>query len=387
MRIYIYHPLEFHFHSGITLGVIHEYLHLARLGHEIFLYGSYQDEAGFDEIRAYIGEEKIHLLVRKGPLEQWRTRLKIAFLFSALRDRAPGKVFVTRHFNKAMDLKWLKPLLGSSCRALYEAHEDGFPHLLPTKRNEDVAGLKKKTATLLGLIDGLLLNNFSQEVILKQEFTSYPPLINLPNGVDLDHFSQAAPPPWSKDGPFVVTYTGQFTAWKNVELLFAAVGQLDHRFTLRIAGGKGGSGGFAASQSHIREMEKKHALTGRVDFRGFVQPRVLVEEVLNGSSVLALPMGDNMRARYLTSPMKLFEAMATRVPIVAVDFPSVHLVTGTDSAFLARPDPADFARAIQAAALTPAPEERIQRQNAIARQFTHTVRAARFHRWLTETLQ
>ncbi|MBF0181348.1 MAG: glycosyltransferase [Magnetococcales bacterium] len=386
MRIYIYQPLEFHFHSGITLGVIQEYLHLARLGHEVFVYGSYTDPAGFQEIRDFIGAQNIHLLAREGPLEKWRTPMKLRFLFKALTDRKPGKVFVTRHFNKALDLVWLKPLLGSSCIHIYEAHEDGFPHLLPVKRQENVEKIRKQTETILRLNHGLLLNNFSQEVILHREFATHPPVINLPNGVDPELFSQAVPPPWSDSGPFVVTYTGQFTAWKNVELLFAAVGQLDERFSLRISGGKSGAG-HAESLEYVMAMARKHGLEGRVDFRGFVSRKALIEEVLNGSSVLAMPMGDNMRARYLTSPMKLFEAMATRIPIAAIDFPSVNLVIGPDTAFLAQSDPADFARAIRAAALDIAERpERIARQNAIGRQFTHAVRAERYHRWLTETL-
>ncbi|MBF0463163.1 MAG: glycosyltransferase family 4 protein [Magnetococcales bacterium] len=384
MRIYLYQPLDFHFHSGVVLSVIHEYVHLARLGHEIFLYGTYEDEAAFREIGDYIGTAKVHLLVRKGPLARWRGRLKVRFLWSAIRDRAPGKLFVTRHFSKALDLQWLKPLLGRSCRFVYEAHEDAFPHLLASPPAREL--LKKKTEKIFRLNDGLLLNNFSQEMILQQEFTHYPPRINLPNGVDLDGFAKAVPPPWRAEGPFVVTYVGQFTAWKNCEMLFAALARLDARFTLRIAGGKGGAQGFAASQAYVTRLVEQYGLAGRVDFRGFVQPRVLVEEVLKGSSVLTLPMGDNMRARYLTSPLKLFEAMATGIPLVAVDFPSVNLVIGPETAFLCQPNPDDFARAIREAALEEERTARIQRMNAIAQQFTHTRRAERYHRWLTETL-
>ncbi|MBF0402271.1 MAG: glycosyltransferase [Magnetococcales bacterium] len=384
MRIYLYQPLDFHFHSGVVLSVLREYLHLTHHGHEIFLYGTYEDEAAFQEIRDYIGDARIHLLTRKGPLDQWRSRLKFRFLWSAIRDRAPGKLFVTRHFSKALDVRWLKPLLGRSCRFVYEAHEDAFPHLLPVHHKQSVAAIKRKTETIFRLNDGLLLNNFSQEMVLAQAFDRHPPCINLPNGVDIDHFSKAMPPPWRPEGPFVVTYVGQFTAWKNVEMLFAALERLDARFCLRIAGGKGGELGFAAGQHYVNRMVDKYGLAGRVDFRGFVQPSLLVAEVLNGSSVLTLPMGDNVRARYLTSPMKLFESMATGIPVVAVNFPSVNRVIGPDVAFLAEPDPQSFADAIQAAALATDRVERVQRMNLLARQFTHTVRAERYHRWLTE---
>ncbi|MBF0421459.1 MAG: glycosyltransferase family 4 protein [Magnetococcales bacterium] len=386
MRIYFYHPIEFNFHSGITLGVIRDYTSLAKNNHEIYLYGTYSDDNGFAEIVDFIGDAPVRLMVRRGSLKQWRSLLKLFFLWKVLTDRQPGKVFVTRHLNKACDLLWLRPFLGRNCITVYEAHEDAFPHMTSDKPITIINRIKNKTEKVFKVLDGIILNNKSQDVALKNEFTSYPNTIIIPSGVEIERFARAISIPYHTDGPFIITYTGQFTAWKNVEMLFAAVGQLDQRYRLRIAGGKSGLSGYTETLEYLKRMEDMYGLQGRIDFRGFVQPTRLVDEVLHGSSVLAIPLGDNLRSRYLTSPLKLFEAMATSIPVVAVDFPSINLITGRNTVFLCQPNAEDFARAIQEAVHTPDRLERCRRMNEIVLQYSHIARAEHYHRWLTKTL-
>jgi len=152
---------------------------------------------------------------------------------------------------------------------------------------------------------------------------------------------------------------------------------LGGRYQLRIAGGKGND----ESKKYILQLTEEYNLTGRVDFRGFVKPGKLVSHVLNGSSVLLLPLGDNIESKYFTSPMKLFEYMATAIPVVSVNHPSVNMITGEDTVFLASTDPVDFARAIQEASCCE-DSERIRKMNKIAANYSYENRARCFSEFI-----
>ena len=383
-RIFYFHPLVFHFNSGMTLQVVRDFTHLSSLGYEAYLYGTYTDEESFAAVKRYIGDAPVRLTVLKGTEKRMRHLVKALFLWRMFLLCRRGSFVIARHYNQAMGLLrtrqlFRRPLL------LLELHETAFPHLIEYKRGMGVPELKRLSQEVIGRADGLILTNFSQEVMLKREFTGLPPYEVFPNGVERERFTAVLPniptdgPGLDAGGRAVVTYAGQFAKWKNVELLFASVALLDSRFSLRIAGGKGDE----KSIRLVERLTERYKLQGRVDYRGFVPPEKLAGEVLDGSSVLALPLGDNVQAKYFTSPMKLFEYMATGVPVVAVDYPSVSMVTGGDSVFLSENDPAAFAKAITTAVTAPDRAERVARMNSLSGRYTYEERSRRLHAWLT----
>jgi glycosyltransferase involved in cell wall biosynthesis len=83
-----------------------------------------------------------------------------------------------------------------------------------------------------------------------------------------------------------------------------------------------------------------------VDYIGFLQPSELAEKALNNSSVLVVPLSNHPIAQYATSPMKLVEYMATKIPIVAVDHPSITTLAGSESIHLSTTDPIEFYKTI-----------------------------------------
>jgi glycosyltransferase involved in cell wall biosynthesis len=374
-RIYYYHPVVFNFNSGMTLQIIRDLVYLCRLGYEACLFGTYTDEHAFAEVRKYIGDAPVRLTVKKGTDKRWRGWLKFFLILKMLADRDPGKIIFGRVYGKMRELIYLRPLLRKPVLVL-EFHENAFPHLLPPKHGKSAPEIKDMCQKVIERLDGLSFNNFSQEIILKKEFRDWPSYFIFPNGVEWELFSKARPSE-GKDR-LIVTYTGQFTGWKNIGLLFEAVALLDDRFVLRIAGGKGDE----ASRRLIEQLTASHGLDGRVEYLGFISPEEVVSKALDGSSVLALPLGDNMESRYFTSPMKLFEYMATGIPVVAVDQPSVRLITGEDSVFLSPNEPTSFAMAIMEAAASK-DTARTGRMNAIARRYTYEKRAAALDAWLT----
>lgn len=376
MDLYYCFPLTLHFNSGQTLQVIQDYVALAQHGYTIHLYGTYEDETGFQELLGAIKDHPVHLSYRKGNSKWNRNLLKCLQLAAICCNRNP-KILVSRNVNKMAEILALRWAMGPAT-CVWERHEDAIPYLLERADASKKTTQKHQMQRLLSKTDGLVLTNASQEELFKQEFASLPLYSILPNGVDQRLFSQAYPE--RNTDQITLTYTGQFTRWKNVELLFQALAYLPKNYRLRLAGGKGDG----SSNHWVNTMVAHYGLEGRVDYLGFIPPANLVVQAVQGSAALLLPLGNNMESRYFTSPMKLVEAMATRIPVVAVDFPSVRGLAGTDTVYLAPNEPEQFAAAIQQAMSDPEQGDRIDRMNLRAKHYTHQARAEKYHAFLKE---
>lgn len=367
MNIYYYHPLDLSFTSAQTLQVVRDAVHLSRQGHRLHLYGTWRDRDALMEVETLAAQGEVRIAHR--PASRWhRLGLKLAMLGHVRADRSP-KLLITRTLDKARELARLKPILGHHW-TLTEMHEECFPYLF----KPDYSRARFQRA--LHGVDLVLFTGPAQASLYRQDWGALPPRhLILPNGVELERFRAAR-----RGDQGILTYLGQFNPWKNLELLFQALALLPPPLRLRVAGGKAG----AASQAYIETLTHRHGLVGRVDYLGYVPGDRVVERVLDGSSALLLPLGDNPQSRYLTSPMKLFEYMATPIPVVAVDFPSVRELAGPEALYLAEPTPTAFAAAIRAALEDPEGTPRIARMNRLAEGYSHTQRAARLHAALLE---
>ena len=353
--------------SGMTLQVVHDYGGLARTGWRVALPvsvgGGEADWNSFSEFLRRQGEvEAIRLRGR------WRGARIATVVLRALRHRSNVIVIrELRHLAAACAVRWLTGALLVS-----ELHEGAFPR--PDRRS------RRRFAGFLAGLDGVVFTNASQRDYLGELGYALPrQQIVLPNGVDYDRFAAATPA--TGQAPFVLAYTGQFAAWKNFELLFAALSHLDHRFRLRIAGGK--DNGESARQ--VGGLARRFGVEDRVEYLGFIHPAEIVSRAISGSAVLLLPLGDNTISRYATSPMKLIEYLATGIPVVAVGHPSVVALAGRDVVHSSNSDPEAFAAAIRAA-VAEGGATRTQRgakAKALAREFDHARRAARFDAWLS----
>ncbi|MEK9147905.1 MAG: glycosyltransferase family 4 protein, partial [Patescibacteria group bacterium] len=101
---------------------------------------------------------------------------------------------------------------------------------------------------------------------------------------------------------------------------------------------------------------------------------------LKAADVLVLPNTGRMRvSQYYTSPMKLFEYMASGRPIVASDIPSIREIVDETMVFFATADdPESFAQVIQQTLNRPGEaRSRVEKSLAEVKKYTWDNRATR----------
>ncbi len=138
----------------------------------------------------------------------------------------------------------------------------------------------------------------------------------------------------------VVLYHGGLFPWRGIEQLIEAIRDVP-RATLVLMG-------YGILEPTLRAWEADPALGGRVRVMGPVPPAELHDWVA-AADVAGMPIqGDTLNHR-LTTPNKLFEAMAAGVPAVVSDLPGMRTIArDADSAILVDPtDTAAIAAAIR----------------------------------------
>lgn len=166
----------------------------------------------------------------------------------------------------------------------------------------------------------------------------------------------------------IVLYAGSFFLynWKGVDTLLDAVKEFGEDCLCVLIGGS------------EKEVAEAKATWGRVNtlFLGY-QPPQSIPLYLKTADVLVIPnkAGTSVSERY-TSPLKLFEYMASERPIVASDLPSLREVVGEEEVALFNPsDARDLARKVRGLLQDPERGERLS-QNARRKveQFTWDMR-------------
>lgn len=112
-------------------------------------------------------------------------------------------------------------------------------------------------------------------------------------------------------------------------------------------------------------------LENKVRLIGY-QPRSAIPKYLKSFDVLLLPFPDKPHFSIFMSPLKLFEYMASRRPIVSSDLPSVREILSDEDALFVRPgSPEELAGAVSAVLDDDALAEKAAR-NSFEKVHTHT---------------
>jgi len=226
------------------------------------------------------------------------------------------------YYTRNAEIAWLLKRRG--CRVFYEAH------VWPSSK-------QSLFKYFLRNIDGIICNSEGTANAYRQAGLKNIHVVR--NGVDLDAFLIETPAeearallelPHEKK---IVMYVGAFYAWKGVSFLLETWKKYFHEQSdmvlVLVGGGKEElkrHGGYEAYASCANIILVAHEAASRIPL------------YLRAADVLVLPNQPlTEESSNFTSPIKLFEYMASSRPIIASDLPSIREILGDENGLLAAP--------------------------------------------------
>ncbi len=221
-------------------------------------------------------------------------------------------------------------------RTIFEAHNVSAS--LAREKQEsagDSPALRERTdardsleRSILGAADGLICTQKATLDHLRPLLREAVPAIVLGNGTRLP----PERPSLSRD--IDILYCGSLKPWKGVDTLVAAMQTL-HPWTLTIVGP-----GTEADVARLRQAGLAIGVHGRLRILPPVPPSEVWDLYARATvGVVPLPSGGSVEARDFTSPLKLFEMLASGLPVVASNLPSLaEYVQDDREAILVPPD-------------------------------------------------
>ena len=137
----------------------------------------------------------------------------------------------------------------------------------------------------------------------------------------------------------IILYTGSFLLynWKGVDILLKTAQLLPDNYLLVLVGGH---------SWEIEKIEREYDLE-RIKLVPYVRHQI-IPFYLKSADILVIPnkQGDKASEEY-TSPLKLFEYMASHRPIISSDLPSLREILTEKEALFFKPDsPGDLAKVL-----------------------------------------
>jgi glycosyltransferase involved in cell wall biosynthesis len=189
----------------------------------------------------------------------------------------------------------------------------------------------------LSKIDGVIvINNYlyslHKELTLKSLFLAH-------DGVNLEEYNLIKDYEFQPNKKvYRVVYTGSLFQWKGVNTLVDSVKFLPINISLIFIGG---------SQQYLKDFQNyvnDSGYSSRIEIVPHI-PKIELLEFIEVADVLVLPNSAKDKMSLYTSPIKLFEYMASKRPIVASNIPSIEeVLSNKKDAYLFRSDdPKDLA--------------------------------------------
>ncbi len=353
-RVIYYHRLSFPSGSGQTIAVIRDYFELSKHVGWVDLF--YRAEAalagdGLAQALATHGAQPTSAFALHCIPNGWfgKTRLRRQVTQLVRADNIPV-VIVVRAFAQAQAAIAIRTLVDRpTVRVVMELHENPFPYLRWQEMGRKVkaAVSRQRAGWIYGNVDAAVCTAQPQIAYFQALSKGKTPTWLHPNGYpdllfETDTGDQLRP----NDGRFHLAYAGRLSAWKNPEVMMAALQYLPKQFVLEIAGGRLGEDD--ATRAALVQKAAEFGVAERVTYHGFLDP-VKVPAFLRAADCLILPLGNTLEARLFTSPMKLFEYAASGVPMVVTRHPSTESLVQDGKQVLMVPaeDAEAMARAVQ----------------------------------------
>lgn len=152
----------------------------------------------------------------------------------------------------------------------------------------------------------------------------------------------------------IALYTGHLYEWKGAVVLLETAKQTQNILFVFVGG----------TRKDIESFKQKAKALNNVLVVGH-KPHKEIPYWLKAADVLILPnSGKQDISKYWTSPMKMFEYMASQKPIVASDLPSIREVLNEKNAILVEPDnPKAIEQGIKEILFNPKLSDKISKQS------------------------
>ena len=234
------------------------------------------------------------------------------------------------------NLKFIPRLMsvrdGTGTKLIYEPHRVYYYDTGIIESTDSASAVSRKMFELeqkvYREVDGLAILGRSFAEKVRDLIAFRTPYCIAPSGVAP---SATAP---IREREYSVCYSGQLHRHKGVELLIDAVGRMnDRQIGLLIVGGND-------RLDEVRACAVSNGIAPRVRFTGHVGFQE-AQRLLARTTLAAAPLLTCDQNCYYTSPLKLFEYMAMRVPVVASNLPAIsEVITDGETGILVEPDDA-----------------------------------------------
>jgi glycosyltransferase involved in cell wall biosynthesis len=321
---------------------------LAARGHEVTLAVRPDSHAPARDPFVFYGLPRIpSLTIEIAPVTGPPAARRAGYLTFAI-GRALGRTRQDVVFTRDLGLASLLLRLPRGVRppVVYEAHTiaadaaAALPDLLTNAPAPGGAKLRRLAARdewVWRRADGYVCITEGLRAELERRFAARPSVVVAPDGVRL------SPPVPNEDAgesegpsdPFTIGYAGHLYPWKGVDLIVEAVTALPDTRGL-IVGGHDQEPDLARVKAFAEQLD----CASRITFTGMLPPHEVAAR-LRGADVLVLPNPKSAISTAFTSPLKLFEYMASGRPIVASDLPAIRevLTDGRNALLVAPGDP------------------------------------------------
>lgn len=290
---------------------------------------------------------------------------RLAFIISSLTFSCAVLYYLWRHESKGHVCFANDPVpayfASLASRVVYEVHD--FPERAYLLHRALFSRVAKVIAT----------NEWKRKKLLEQFPLVRGKILMERNGVDTVLFA-----PGDRDAAraelglvpdiVLVVYTGHLYTWKGVETLAEAARQLPH-LTFAFVGG---------APKDLEMFRARHEQIPNILIIGHVAHED-VPRWQRAADILVLPNTAQAEiSAHYTSPMKLFEYLASGRPIVASDLPSIREVLPETVGYFAKPDnPQSFADVLRSAYADPARFERAHAARQLGLTYSWDARASR----------
>lgn len=205
---------------------------------------------------------------------------------------------------------------------LFETHEyftNTFASARQPLRFKDklkLTQLKRREGFVYRHVDGLFALTGLLIEDIRKAYDLSTPCVVLPDAVDIEAAEQARPYARTSDRPRLL-YLGSLHPWKGVDIALKAMAHVDAELCI--------VGGTQQRITELKALADQLALSNRIEFVGPVPPCERYRHI-KSADICLLPLRPVVIGSRYTSPLKLFEYMASKVPIVISDLPSIREV-------------------------------------------------------------